>query len=157
MPTLAMGTQLLCTTQPDISRRGRVVGISLEDQVTPKRCGHLAGIELIDPLEMAKKIESAVDARKDPHFIINARTDAIGVEGFDGALRRAKIYAAAGADMVYPEGVRDEDEIRRMVDEVGVPISINMGFGIRHRASNPPISFRRLQGLGVAAPACHGS
>jgi 2-methylisocitrate lyase-like PEP mutase family enzyme len=127
-----------------------VVGVNLEDQATPKRCGHLAGIELIDALEMAKKIESAVDARKDARFIINARTDAIRVEGFDGALRRAKMYAAAGADMIYPEGVRDEDEIHRMVEEVGIPISINMGFGIRRRASNLPISFSRLEELGVA-------
>src|SRR5690606_39100130 len=107
-----------------------IVGINIEDQVSPKRCGHMEGKQLIDHREMVKKIEAAVKARKDPDFIINARTDAIAVEGFDKALARLKEYVAAGADMVFPETVRNEDQIRRVVEEVGAPVSLNMGFGI---------------------------
>ncbi|MBE0548056.1 MAG: isocitrate lyase/PEP mutase family protein [Rubrivivax sp.] len=127
-----------------------VVGINLEDQVSPKRCGHMQGKQLIDAREMAKKIEAAVRARKDDDFIINARTDAIAVEGFDKAVERLKMYVAAGADMVFPETVRDEDQIRRVVDAAGVPVSINMGFGIMSRATTPLIPYKRLEQIGVA-------
>ncbi|HEY1719802.1 MAG TPA: isocitrate lyase/PEP mutase family protein [Magnetospirillaceae bacterium] len=128
-----------------------VVGINLEDQVMPKRCGHMNGKELIDPREMAKKIEAAVKAKRDPDFIINARTDAIAVEGIDGAIARLKIYAAAGADMVYPDAVRDEADIRRVVEAFpDLPVSINMGFGIRSRPTTPLVSFKRLEEIGVA-------
>lgn len=126
-----------------------VVGLNLEDQVSPKRCGHMQGKQLIPPREMAKKIEAAAKARKDADFIINARTDAIAVEGFDAAMKRLKVYVAAGADMVFPETVRDEEQIRRVVEAVGVPVSINMGFGIMSRATTPLISFRRLEEIGV--------
>ncbi len=127
-----------------------IAGINIEDQTYPKRCGHMKGKELIDPREMAKKIEAAVKARKDPDFIINARTDAIATSGFDGAIARAKAYAAAGADMIFPDTVRGEDDIRRMVDEVGIPISINMGFGIRRRPTTPLVTMKRLEEIGVA-------
>lgn len=127
-----------------------VAGINIEDQTYPKRCGHLKGKELIDTREMVKKIEAAVKARKDPDFIINARTDAIAIEGIDGAIARAKAYAAAGADMIFPDAVRGEDDIRRMVEEVGIPISINMGFGIRRRPTTPLITIKRLEEIGVA-------
>lgn len=127
-----------------------VVGINLEDQVSPKRCGHMQGKQLISPREMAKKIEAAVKAKKDPDFIINARTDAIAVEGFDAAMARLKEYVAAGADMVFPETVRDEEQIQKVVEIVGVPVSINMGFGIMSRATTPLIPFKRLEQIGVA-------
>jgi 2-methylisocitrate lyase-like PEP mutase family enzyme len=132
-----------------------VVGINLEDQAWPKRCGHMRGKDVIDRREMCKKIEAAVKAKKDPDFIINARTDAIAVEGIDGAVRRLKEYAAAGADMVYPDAVRDEDDIRRVVDALpDVPVNINMGFGIRSRPTTPLIPLRRLKELGVARVSC---
>ena len=127
-----------------------VVGINIEDQVSPKRCGHMRGKDVIDAREAAKKIEAAVRARKDPDFIINARTDAIAVEGIDGAIGRAKLYLAAGADMVYPDAVRSEDDIRRFVDAVSPAwVSINMGFGIRSRPTTPTLSVKRLGELGV--------
>ena len=88
-----------------------IVGINIEDQSWPKRCGHLPGKELISPMEMAKKIEAATTSRRDPDFIINARTDAIAVEGFDAALERAKLYAKAGADLIYVEMVQSEEQI----------------------------------------------
>ncbi len=127
-----------------------VVGLNIEDQVSPKRCGHMQGKQLISPREMAKKIEAAVKAKKDADFVINARTDAIAVEGFDTALKRLKEYVAAGADMVFPETVRNEDQIKRVVEEIGVPVSINMGFGIMSRATTPLLSYKRLENIGVA-------
>jgi 2-methylisocitrate lyase-like PEP mutase family enzyme len=127
-----------------------IVGINIEDQVSPKRCGHMHGKELVERREAAKKIEAAVAAKKDPDFIINARTDAIAVEGFDAAIERAKLYVAAGADMVYPDAIRSEDQIKRFVEEVGAPVSINMGFGTRSRPTTPLLSVKRLGELGVA-------
>ena len=127
-----------------------VVGINIEDQVSPKRCGHMRGKELIDPREAAKKIEAAVKAKRDDGFIINARTDAIAVEGIDAAIRRAKLYIEAGADMIYPDAIRSEAEIRQFVDAVEAPVSINMGFGVRSRPTTPLLSPKRLQEIGVA-------
>ena len=127
-----------------------VAGINIEDQVSPKRCGHMRGKELIDANEMAKKIEAAIKAREDRDFIINARTDAIAVEGVEGAIRRAKIYLAAGADMVYPDAIRSEEQIRRFVGEVRAPVSISMGIGLRGRPTTPIVSVKRLQEMGVA-------
>ncbi|MGG5808566.1 isocitrate lyase/PEP mutase family protein [Falsiroseomonas sp. CW058] len=126
-----------------------VVGINIEDQEFPKRCGHMKGKELIHPLEMAKKIEAAARGRRDADFIINARTDAIAVEGIEAAVERAKLYAAAGADMIFPDAVRGEDDIRRICDAVPVAVSINIGFGIRSRPTTPLIPVRRLKELGV--------
>lgn len=128
-----------------------IVGINIEDQIMPKRCGHMRGKELIEPGEMAKKIEAAVMAKKDPDFILNARTDAIAVEGIDATIERLKLYVAAGADMVYPDAVRSEDDIKRITDALpGVPVNIGMGFGVRARPTTPLISLPRLKELGVA-------
>lgn len=127
-----------------------VVGINIEDQVSPKRCGHMRGKELIDPNEMAKKIEAAIKARRDPDFLVNARTDAIAMEGIEGAIRRARIYVAAGADMVYPDAIRSEEQIKRFVDEVQAPVSISMGLGLRGRPTTPLVSVKRLAQIGVA-------
>lgn len=127
-----------------------VVGINMEDQVSPKRCGHLRGKALIDAREMCKKIEAAVKARKDPDFIINARTDAVAIEGIKGAINRAKMYRDAGADLLYPDAIESEDQIRRFVDAVKAPVSISMGFGLLSRSTTPIVSVRRLQEIGVA-------
>jgi 2-methylisocitrate lyase-like PEP mutase family enzyme len=128
-----------------------IVGINIEDQVWPKRCGHMNGKELISAREMAAKIEAAVKARKDPDFIINARTDAIAVEGIDETIERLKIYAAAGADMIYPDAVRDEDDIKRVVEALpDLPLNIGMGFGIRSRPTTPLLSPKRMKELGIA-------
>jgi len=127
-----------------------IVGINIEDQVSPKRCGHMRGKAIIDAREMAKKIEAAVKAKKDPDFIINARTDAIAVEGIEGAIRRAKLYAAAGADMVYADAIESEDQIKRFCEAVAPTwVSINMGFGIRSRPTTPVIPVKRLAELGI--------
>ena len=132
-----------------------VVGINLEDQVMPKRCGHMRGKELVSTAEMCKKIEAATKARKDPDFIINARTDSIATGGIEEAVRRAKAYASAGADMIYPDAIRSEDDIRRIVEGVpDTPVQINMGFGVRSRPTSPLIPLRRLKELGVARVSC---
>jgi 2-methylisocitrate lyase-like PEP mutase family enzyme len=127
-----------------------IVGINMEDQVNPKRCGHMRGKELISPMEGAKKVEAAVRGRRDPDFIINARTDAIAVEGIEGAIKRAIMYRDAGADLVYPDAIASEDQIKQFVDAVKCPVSINMGFGIRSRPTTPLLSVKRLAELGVA-------
>jgi len=128
-----------------------VVGINMEDQLMPKRCGHMRGKELVDAREMTMKIEAALKARKDPDFVINARTDAIAVEGIEATQQRIREYAAAGADMIYADAIRHEDDIARVVEAAGdVPVNINMGFGIRSRPTSPLISLARLRELGVA-------
>ncbi|MET4806937.1 isocitrate lyase/PEP mutase family protein [Limibacillus sp. MBR-115] len=126
-----------------------VAGINIEDQVNPKRCGHMQGKEVIDAREMARKVEAACDARRDDDFVILARTDAIAVEGLEGAIRRAKLYAKAGADLIFADAIATEDQIKQLVDSVDVPVSVNMGFGIRARPTTPLISVKRLAELGV--------
>ena len=126
-----------------------VVGINIEDQVIPKRCGHMEGKAIIDADEMAKKIEAACDARRDDDFVVLARTDAIAVGGMDEALRRIDLYCRAGADIIFPDAVRAADDIKRIVDASPVPVSINMGFGIRQRPTTPLLSICELERLGV--------
>src|SRR5262245_19867245 len=87
-----------------------VAGIHLEDQQMPKRCGHVSGKSLVTPEEMAAKIRAAVAARRDPDFVIIARTDARGVTGFDDAAKRARRYLDAGADAIFPEALETADE-----------------------------------------------
>jgi 2-methylisocitrate lyase-like PEP mutase family enzyme len=127
-----------------------IVGINIEDQVSPKRCGHMAGKEIISMHEMGKKLEAAAKVKKDPDFIINARTDAVAVEGIEKAIERARFYVASGADMVFPDGIHTEDQIKRFVEGVNAPVSINMGFGIRSRPTTQLLSVKRLAELGVA-------
>ena len=91
-----------------------VAGLHLEDQVLPKRCGHLSGKALVDASTMASKVRAAVRARRDPAFVIIARTDARSVEGFDAAVGRAREYLAAGADMIFPEALESADGVRRI-------------------------------------------
>ena len=126
-----------------------VAGINIEDQVSPKRCGHMAGKDVIDMREMARKIEAACDARRDDNFVILARTDAIALEGLEGAIRRAKLYEKAGADLIFADAIKGEDQIKALVDAVNIPVSVNMGFGIRSRPTTPLIPVARLKQLGV--------
>lgn len=126
-----------------------VAGVNIEDQVSPKRCGHMPGKDVISKEEMVKKIEAACLARRDDNFVIVARTDALAVEGIEGTLERVKAYAAAGADMIFPDAVKTLDDIARIVDAAGIPVSINMGFGIRRRPTTPLIPIPELKRLGV--------
>lgn len=100
--------------------------VHLEDQLLPKRCGHLSGKSLVEPSIMAAKIRAAVAARRDPNFIIIARTDARGVTGFADAVARAQLYAEAGADMIFPEALETSDEFEQFAHAVPRPLLANM-------------------------------
>ncbi|MBY0228239.1 MAG: isocitrate lyase/phosphoenolpyruvate mutase family protein, partial [Gemmataceae bacterium] len=102
-------------------------GLHLEDQVLPKRCGHLSGKALVDAATMAAKVRAAASARRDPGFLLVARTDARGVEGFDAAVERARRYLDAGADSIFPEALEGEEEFARFARALpGVPLLANM-------------------------------
>jgi 2-methylisocitrate lyase-like PEP mutase family enzyme len=128
-----------------------VAGLMIEDQVWPKRCGHMKGKEVIGADEMAEKIRAAADARRDPSFVIKARTDAYATHGLAEAIRRLNLYAEAGADLLFADAVLREEDIGTAARNLAKPMSVNMGFGIRSRSTTPLISARRLQELGVAA------
>lgn len=118
--------------------------VQIEDQQDPKRCGHLAGKRLVPAKTMAEKIRSAAKARKDPDFIIIARTDARGVEGLKGAIDRARQYRDAGADMIFPEALESAAEFSRFADRVKAPLMANMTeFG-----KSPYLSVREFERLG---------
>ncbi|MFO0800050.1 MAG: methylisocitrate lyase [Gemmataceae bacterium] len=123
-----------------------VAGVHLEDQVMPKRCGHLAGKSLVDADVMAAKIRAAVAGRRDPSFVIMARTDARGVTGFDDAVGRAHQYLAAGADAIFPEALETAEEFARFAAEVKAPLLANMTeFG-----KSPNLSVAELGAMGYA-------
>jgi methylisocitrate lyase len=103
-----------------------VAAIHLEDQQMPKRCGHLSGKSLVAPEEMAAKVRAAVAARRDPDFVIIARTDARGVTSFADAVGRAKQYLDAGADAIFPEALESPDEFARFAREVPAVLLANM-------------------------------
>lgn len=127
-----------------------VAGITIEDQKWPKRCGHMEGKEVIDAEEMVYKIQAAVDAKKDPHFVIKVRTDAAKIMGIQEAVRRGNLYAEAGADLIFGDAILTLEDIELFVKNVAAPISINMGFGIRKRATTPLLSVKELEEMGVS-------
>lgn len=106
--------------------RAGVAGIHLEDQVAPKRCGHLAGKQLVSTEEMVGKLRAACSARRDPDFAIIARTDARAVEGFDGAVERARRYREAGADVIFPEALESREEFAEFGRRVDAPLFANL-------------------------------
>lgn len=130
--------------------RAGAAGVMFEDQVWPKRCGHLAGKQVIDADEMVAKLRAAVEARESPDFIIKARTDAAGVIGIDEAIRRGSLYAEAGADLIFADALLSIADIERFVSAVPAPVAVNMGFGIRARATTPLVSPIVLEEMGVA-------
>ena len=103
-----------------------ISGCHLEDQTNPKRCGHLDNKELVSTQDMVKKIKAAVDARVDKNFLIIARTDANAVEGLDKTIDRCKAYVDAGADMIFPEAMKNETEFERMRKELKCYLLANM-------------------------------
>ena len=121
-----------------------LAGLHIEDQVFPKRCGHLGGKELVATREMVGKIRAAVRARSDKDFLIIARTDARAVEGFDAAVERARQYLDAGADAIFPEALETAAEFRRFAREVRAPLMANMTeFG-----RGPLLTVRQLETMG---------
>ncbi len=103
--------------------------IQLEDQVSPKRCGHFSGKAVIEAGEMVGKIKAAVDARRSEDFLIMARTDARAIDGFDAAVERAQQYADAGADILFVEALESADEVRRLPTYLSAPLLMNMVIG----------------------------
>jgi methylisocitrate lyase len=103
-----------------------LAGCHLEDQVNPKRCGHLDGKAVVPTSEMIKRLRAAVAARRDPNFIICARTDAAGIEGLDSAIDRAKAYADAGADLIFTEALYTPADFEKFRAAVTTPLLANM-------------------------------
>ncbi|MCH1770403.1 MULTISPECIES: oxaloacetate decarboxylase [Metallosphaera] len=124
--------------------RAGVAGIHIEDQVFPKKCGHISGKEVIPADDMVQKIGAAKDV-KSPDFLLIARTDAIAVEGLDSALERARQYHRAGADMIFVEAPENLEQIEIIGRELrGIPLLFNWAEGGR----TPPVSLDMLRRLG---------
>jgi len=126
-----------------------IAGLMLEDQTWPKRCGHMSGKSVIGAEEMVEKLHAADAARRDPDFIIKARTDAFATHGLDEVTRRLNLYADAGADLLFADALLSESDIQTVARHVSKPLCVNMGFGIRSRSTTPLLSAARLQELGV--------
>jgi len=124
-----------------------VAALHIEDQVAPKRCGHMDGKDVIDAAEMVEKVRAAVEARRAPDLVIIARTDARGVEGLDAALERARRYRDAGADMLFVEAPESEEEVAAVAEAFpDTPLLFNWVDGGR----TPPLALDRLRELGFA-------
>ncbi|MGH6861923.1 MAG: isocitrate lyase/PEP mutase family protein, partial [Phyllobacterium sp.] len=131
--------------------RAGIACLLIEDQVWPKRCGHMEGKQVIPAEEHVEKIVAAVEARKDPSFMIKARTDATAIHGLGEAIRRLNLYAEAGADLLFADALLTAEDIATVVRNVSKPLSVNMGFGIRDRPTTPLLSARQLEDMGVKA------
>src|SRR6267143_2569311 len=137
------GAENVARTIQELEKAG-LAGCHIEDQDFPKRCGHLAGKSIVDVEEMVGRIKAAVAARRDPNFMIIARTDARAVEGFDRAVERAGEYIAAGADAIFPEALRTAEEFRDFATEIDRPLLANMTeFG-----KSPMLTFQQLADFG---------
>jgi 2-methylisocitrate lyase-like PEP mutase family enzyme len=125
-------------------------GVLLEDQVSPKRCGHFQGKQVIPSADMVLKLRSALEARRDPDFVIVARTDARAVEGIEGAILRANHYGAAGADVCFIEAPESRQELERIPREVRYPLLVNMLTG----GVTPILCVAELEQLGYKIVVC---
>lgn len=124
--------------------RAGVAGIHLEDQVAPKRCGHVGGKQVVSIEEGVGKIRAAVEARTDPDFVVIARVDSRAVAGFEDAVRRGRAYREAGADVIFPEALESPEEFAAYAREVDAPLLANMTeFG-----KSPYLSAQELQEMG---------
>lgn len=124
--------------------RAGVAALQIEDQIMPKRCGHMAGKELISLEEAARKIEAACYARRDPDLVIIARTDALAVGGMEEALRRAHAYEEAGADLIFVEAPRTLEEMRQITGALHRPAMANMV----EKGQTPLLSAKELAEIG---------
>src|SRR6266568_1889729 len=137
------GAENVARTVRELERAG-LAGCHIEDQEFPKRCGHLAGKDLVDVDEMVGKIRAALEARRDPDFLIVARADGRSVEDFDSTVKRARSYVGAGADAIFPEALQSADEFRDFAKEIKAPLLANMTeFG-----KSPLLSFQELSDFG---------
>lgn len=122
-----------------------VAAIHIEDQITPKRCGHFEDKQVISQNEMVGKIKAAVDARQDPDFVLIARTDARAPLGLDEAIKRARAYVEAGADVIFVEAPQSAEEIRVIIQSINAPLLVNMVEG----GKTPILTTRELEEMGV--------
>lgn len=129
--------------------RAGVGALFIEDQLSPKRCGHMEGKQVVPPVEMVAKLKAALDARQDADMVICARTDARAVEGLDAAIERAELYREAGADLLFVEAPRSVDELRRICSEIAGPCLANCVEGGR----TPILAATALEEMGFAAVA----
>jgi methylisocitrate lyase len=137
------GAENAARTLEEFERAG-LAGCHIEDQEFPKRCGHLAGKSLVAVQDMNEKITAAAAAKRDPDFLLIARTDARAVENFAKAVERAQSYLAAGADAIFPEALQNEQEFREFAKEVKAPLLANMTeFG-----KSPLLSLGQLAEMG---------
>jgi 2,3-dimethylmalate lyase len=128
-----------------------LAGLNIEDQVFPKRCGHMAGKEVISSDEMAGKIRACAKARDrfDKDFIINARTDVFAIHGIDEAIRRSNIYLEAGADLAFIDGIRSRADIEKAVLGIRGPLSVNLMDGVSGmKTALVPVPQLREMGVG---------
>ena len=132
--------------------RAGAAGVNIEDQVMPKRCGHLDGKEVIPFEEGVVKIRAAADARTDKDFVINARTDALATHGIEEVIRRGNAYLAAGASMVFVEGTTSLDLIAAAVKGIKGPVGVN----IVHGGKSATFDLPQLEALGVARVSLPG-
>lgn len=129
-----------------LHEKAGVAALIIEDQVAPKRCGHMSGKQVIPVFEMEAKIKAAVDARIDPDFVIVARTDAIAVNGLNDALERAHRYVNAGADFIFVEAPETVEQMSAITREIRVPTLANMVPG----GKTPVLTAERLQEIGFS-------
>jgi methylisocitrate lyase len=121
-------------------------GIHLEDQVEAKRCGHLAGKQLVSSKEMVQRIKAAVKGKTDPAFVIMARTDAAASEGLESAIERARQYSEAGADMIFAEALTELEQYRKFVNAMKIPVLAN----ITEFGKTPLFTVAELASVGVS-------
>lgn len=124
-------------------------GLFIEDQVFPKRCGHMEGKQVISAEEMCAKIKAAVDARRDPDLVVMARTDALAVQGLEAAIDRGNRYREAGADLIFIEAPQSIEDMRRITKGVSAPLLANMIEG----GKTPILSAKELQAIGYSVVA----
>jgi 2-methylisocitrate lyase-like PEP mutase family enzyme len=127
-----------------------LAGVMIEDQVWPKRCGHMKGKEVISLEEGVEKIRAAAEARRDPDFVIKSRTDTLATHGLPEVIKRLNAYGEAGADLLFADALLSAQEIATVAKNIPKPLCVNMGFGIRKRSTTPLLSAREMQDLGVA-------
>ena len=126
--------------------RAGAAGVHIEDQVQAKRCGHRPNKEIVSTAEMVDRMKAAADAKTDPDFVLMARTDAVAVEGLDGAIERAYRYTEAGADMIFAEALTELSQYQKFADAVDVPILAN----ITEFGKTPLYTIEELRDAGVS-------
>ncbi len=137
------GTLNVMRTVRELEKAG-AAGMFIEDQLFPKRCGHMEGKQVIEADEMVAKVKAAVDARVDPDFVIMARTDALGVNGIDDAIERANKYRVAGADLIFVEAPTSKEHMLRINREVNAPTKVIQLEG----GKTPMLTVKELEEIG---------